>query len=351
MKKTKAKPTKWNLYKDGITQSMISEFMTCPAKFHNSYIRMIKPTSVNAGLIFGDVFHSILENVYTQRRDTGDLNRNEIKDIINASINKRTDHWREHVDTAGAFKAPKDVRDMFDAIDLAGTVADVYFQQWRRMQKKYTWISLEEVFKVKYKIPSSGNYTYFRGKIDGVVQLENGDHYLFETKTKGYCDMHSITATLPYNFQVLFYAAAYEKLHDVPIKGVIYNIIRRPGQRGKIGEDIAQLRARVKEEVKNNPDYYFYQIFHDMSDKRGKLCRKVWKEELAEILGSIENVYTGEGVPYRNINSCTLYGLCPYSMLCSTAPAGTEMTANDISTNPILLQRKRSDLFSELKVE
>lgn len=154
---------------------------------------------------------------------------------------------------------------------FAEAVLPAYFVKWggdfaggksvgvRHIIRPERWDELENQFAIPYKYPD-GKTTVVRGKRDAGF-LARKARWLLETKTKSRIDEEGIQDTLPTDLQVMLYlwAMAEESGWKSVPAGVLYNIIRTPGQRILKNEPLHVFLQRVAKEV-NNPkkfDHYF----------------------------------------------------------------------------------------------
>ncbi len=141
----------------------------------------------------------------------------------------------------------------------------------------------EEKFNVPYRLPSDRTVR-LRGKWDSVY-LENDGIWLQDNKTKGTIDEQQIRRQISYDLQMCFYLCALHLQVELdgiegpslrllsggcfPIKGVLFNVIRRPlsGGKGTIvqkkgsknipAETTEQYYARLAQYIKDEPATYF----------------------------------------------------------------------------------------------
>lgn len=66
----------------------------------------------------------------------------------------------------------------------------------------------------------------FEGRLDGLVKhIPTGEYWIWETKTAG--SITSLVESLPNDEQSTMYLWAARQIYDFPIKGVLYNILRK----------------------------------------------------------------------------------------------------------------------------
>jgi hypothetical protein len=168
----------------------------------------------------------------------------------------------------------------------------------------------EKTFRVPYKLPSGRTVTLL-GKWDSVDYVEDSEGkglWLQENKTKGDVDEIAISRQLSFDLQtMLYFVALYEcgltrVDHDDPdapytdlstksnIKGVRYNVIRRPlsGGRGTIRQKKGQTQTQFYEELRgiihNDPAYYFIRYKVAISTKEIERFRRRCLDPILESL-------------------------------------------------------------------
>lgn len=172
------------------------------------------------------------------------------------------------------------------------------YREWESALERYNYIDQEPVFCEPIKLPPvnfnpneviniripSGITIPLRGRIDEVIERPDG-MWIQENKTKSRIDISHIQDTLHANIQVMFYAVCSELKYGRPCKGVIYNVIRKPGQRQRQKESDEAYVKRIVEEMKEQPSYYFYRLQYAFG--QGVVDR--WKRE--ELLPLLYRVY------------------------------------------------------------
>lgn len=265
----------WRL-EHGISQSMLQKFIVDRDRFHMRVVRGLKPTDRKEAMEYGSIFHKLIEegarmgDSFTMLKLRGLMTQHAIH-------NKFDDKSRL-------------------LLNIALVQYEVY-HKWQSNLPKYKYIAQEPVFEEKYKLPATtwsptpeiyisipATDIIMRGRIDEVIEM-NGGIYIQENKTKSKIDLQHISDTVPENLQVMYYAVAAALKYKRPIKGFIYNIIRKPGQRIKVKESEPQYITRIKEEIEANPSYYFYRLAYNFPP--GAIAR--WERE--ELIPLLYQVY------------------------------------------------------------
>ena len=293
--------------RDGITVALLSRFRDC-RESAELYAQGWAQRGTSLAMTYGSISHGVLELVY---RDI------QLKKLRKLPSLQETKKYIRKVEVLWEKDNPKaDVKTLefkeFSFL-LAEATLPVYFEYWFKDIKEMTWLALEQVFKVPYKLSQFGfKDTYLYGKMDGVFK-SNGI-WLLETKTKGRIDEGSLVDTLPLNFQNNFYLSALRRMHKVKPSGVKYNIIRRTGFEQKKKESIVQFAKRCAADVRARPEFYF--IRYEIGIDKAEL--DAFDIELENQIVEFMQWWTGKLKHYRNPNQCeTKYGRCWALGICS----------------------------------
>lgn len=229
----------WDLYRDGITASMLSKFFICRERFRLNAVEGWSDKRLATALEFGSCFHDCHENhAAGYPISTEKLLSQFEKNRIQA---RNMDH-EERAEIA----------------EICGTVGVLfprYVEHWREMDQSFEYVAQEEKFEVPYTLPS-GRVLKLRGRIDAAYR-EGDQIWILETKTKGDIDEELLTATLQQDLQTMFYVLAFSLAHQVVPGGVLYNVIRRPGLRRRKEETLPDFLQRIGEDIDRRPEWYF----------------------------------------------------------------------------------------------
>lgn len=320
----------WELYRDGITQSMLQSFLKCKERFRLSNVEGLKLGGVRstAALDFGELFHRILEVVYgafgeaeDKAKFVADIPR-MVEEFIDKSYDAALEEYKEMPKGVEAFEAMQ--LKYVAAHELAVGYFEFHEKDWEELQ----WVELEKVFDIPYKT-LRGNTIRIRGKRDGGFRSRGG-LYLFETKTKGRIDNEFIIDTLGFDLQVGIYSDSLEYDYQEVPAGCLYNVARRPQLKRKYNESLTDFRERIRAHIASDPEHYYLRFPVTFSEDE----RSRWKNEFAHIVDELESWNEGQ-YRYRNQASCqTIYGSCPFLRLCSSGDTS--------------LYRRREGMFLEL---
>ena len=299
--------------RDGITQSILSSWLSCRVK---ARLGLEGWTSLRTGaaLQFGELAHGVLEDVYGEVRD-GKRKNAPNKEEVYGLIARRIKEWEEG--PKGSRAGADEKQQLEQNAALLEAVLPHYFTFWAEDDfRKTTWVALEQEFLVEmFGVP-------LRGKRDGVFKDKASGLSLFETKTKGQINEDNMRELLAFDFQSDFYNNTYMVETGLLPTGTRYNIIRRPGQKWStkpdkktgLRESLVQYRDRVEAEVIKDPAYYFlrYRISKtkaDMAEAQKELGLKV-----AEFL----DWHDGKLPTYKNETACVgKFGACHFLRICA----------------------------------
>lgn len=255
---------------DGITQSMLNYFLACRERFRLYYIEgWSAPPTFIAAIEYGHMWH-LCEEIWA-------------KDLSDK------DGWipflRDY--TEGLLKQyPLQTDQVLKWYNVCLVQFPVYQNYWKDHphQRNRTPLLKEVCFRVPYHLPS-GDRVILRGKWDSVDLIKLGakrEVWLQDHKTKYEINDEKIHKQLEFDLQSMFYLIAlryamendqYESLGKTKaswLKGIIYNVVRRPlsGGKGSIrqhqptkskpeGESLEEYYARLAGIIQADPDDYF----------------------------------------------------------------------------------------------
>ncbi len=281
---------------DGITQSILNTFMTCrqQAKF---YLDGWRTYDTSDAMRFGSLFHWLLQELYDAVRTGEEVALGRVTDLLEKY---ETDQQQISSSITAIQKLELDLA-MAEALILP------YMDHYPEDFTQKRWEGVESEFA------NDWNGFLLRGKMDGIYQVKKS-YWLLETKTKSRIEEGTLSDALAFDFQNLFYLLNAEIMLGKPIKGVLYNIVRRPSLRQKQLETMGEFCARIKQDVLDKPEHYFkrFEIVYD------KDTRKQFAQELKWKLRDFKAWSRGEIPTYKNETACTAKWTCRYLSACAS---------------------------------
>jgi len=361
---------------DGITYSLLCQFLNCRERFRVRVIEGLAPhDTFNHKIEFGSMWHACEEGLAVDE----DAWKGCLIDYANALCKRysmqqeQVEHWYR----------------------VCKAQFPLYVDYWQKHPDvtNRTPLLQEEKFRVPYKLPS-GRTVLLRGKWDS-VDLIKGDirHgtattgiWLQENKTKGDIREGLILKQLRFDLQTMLYMTAlWEEKKDpksnlfreksavkdggkltplwgtnVPILGVRYNVVRRPlsGGKGTIvrhkpsksnpaGESADDFYKRVEQYIKDEPETYFMRWKVEITAKDVETFRRTCLDPILENLcywwdyinqkDPAPEEY-GYGIHYRH----------PYGVYNALNEGGATDLDDYLDTGSEVGLRRIGDLFPEL---
>lgn len=241
-------------HKDGITQSLLGQFLSCRERFKLRVIDGLEPDEqLNVKLEYGNMFH-LCEETH--------LAGGEWKPVL-----------FHYVDSL-ALKYPLQSAEIDKWYNVCLVQYPIYLDHYKDYVSDYEPLLQEYSFSTKYRISGTRVVT-LRGKFDAVNITKDGEVWLQENKTKTEIDETSLLRQLPFDMQTCFYLIALRQMFVLvdpeTVQGVDYNVIRRPlsGGKGTIvqhkpsksnpaGETSEEYYGRLRGIIQSEPESYFW---------------------------------------------------------------------------------------------
>lgn len=264
----------------GVTFSLLSRFLVCRERFRLKVVEGLEADhGFNHRIEYGNMWHACEEALATTRKDDPHLL---------AGYERLP--W-ERALTECAKGLCRRYRTSQEQVEKWYNVCKVQFPEYvkfwegRRDVRGKETLFAERVFNVPYRLPS-GRTVRLRGKFDLVDLVTEGGKaslWLQEDKTKGDIDEQQLRRQLTFDLQTMLYLVALYNFDwsddpvqrtrvtkPFPIKGVRYNVVRRPlsGGKGTIvkhkptksnpqGETDAEYYERLREIIRGDPGFFF----------------------------------------------------------------------------------------------
>lgn len=313
----------------GVNATLLSKWVSCRQRALLD-LNGWTPTTGTPGQVFGIIAHEVLRDIYEKIRarkvkSPDDISKKSFRAIADGVVKK----WRE--------QNPRLSPQMEEELELIQMQIDVVLPLYFQCHKKdfdpkvLAWNAPEEKFEVPYAVPTQ-RYgvvrTFLRGRIDGSLVYPGSKRSLalFETKTKSRFDPATITDMLTNDRQVMIYFTAMRHDGRVPTD-LLYNVIRRPGQRltQKDG-DLLGLAKRLEKEVRGDMPHYFQRFRMRVT----KADLDAMEAQVAEHLRDFVLWWAGDVCHYKNSDHCeNKYGRCEFlGKLCGNGDVEKGATLN-----------------------
>lgn len=302
--KTKSKPELhnklfWDLDRDGMSQSMLMEFLACRERARLAYKEGWATVGTSHPITFGSLFHACLEKIFRHARVEGNVLEMNFKNIIENVIAD----YKEETIAEREWTLADAEETALDEGYLNVLLPEYVNQHWKK-DKKHEWILVEDEFM------NTIDDVIFRGKFDRVSRNVHGEVWLHETKTKYIFDP-AIQDRLSFDPQVMIYILNYKLSYKEMPAGFVYDMIQRPRIRRKQNESLKEFIARLKRDVDGT---YFKRIRMRVTQADFDYW---YKNEFKHMVREFREWAIGSSPTYRNPASCeTRYGSCKFVKVC-----------------------------------
>lgn len=295
-----------------LSVSSSKTLQTCLRKYFFQSIMRIEPNRRPSPLQIGGAFHLGTEGFYNKLEPKAVLNL--IRDQYNLEEQGCDDEW---------FIAQCEENRALTLAMMVGYMVHYRNDEFIDMKPEAEFTVLlheEKDFRV-----------FIRGFIDGVYKMRgpNGKEswWLLENKTHGENDIDKYKKKLAMDIQSTIYLFAGETEYEIPLSGVLYNMVKKAQLKQGAKESPRQFYERLKLDYISRPDNYFkrHYIYRSPEEKDElkfelvEMARDLLeKKKRAKVIGDFAAFY-------RNTNACAGFGMCPFLSICSN-PASAEQT-------------------------
>lgn len=228
---------------DGITFSLLSRFLVCRERFRCYVVEGLKPADgFNHRLEFGNMWH-ICEECHAAGRVWEPLVTEYARGLAKKYFTQQAEIGNWH--------------------GICLTMFPLYVEHWATHPdvKSRTPLLEEQAFNVPYKLPS-GREVKLRGKWDSVDLVNKDGIYLQENKTKSDINEVQLRRQLTFDLQTMIYMVALSYSEDIgsmphTLKGIRYNVVKRPRQYQGKKESHDQFLERLRGIISDSPEEFF----------------------------------------------------------------------------------------------
>lgn len=266
-----------------LSHSQLNSYKDCRRKYHHEYNKKMAPRKAFFPFVFGGATHSALEEFYNSN------GKNSAK-LMKLAINEEFDA----VDKGPL--TPDEILDVECQRAMVHGICEVYPKIYKGDFQEFKTFLVEHHFELDFGT-HAGFKLLYQGFIDGLFQDEAGDWWVFETKTKRYnkpgsADNQAFIKKVHIDNQVLGYIHGGKQILErlgykgaVP-KGVIYNVIQKPGIKKKKAESQRDFQTRIREEYTRYAEEKEYFARYPLQLKQERVDdwwgeMKLWLMEIA----------------------------------------------------------------------
>lgn len=276
--------------------SAIQEFLTCNAKFRHSYLRKMFPRKKQDFFVFGEALHRFKEVFY--RTQDGKLALKQVGDIF------------EKVDK-GLLNREETHSLMVDLQTALG-IATAYPLFYKQDFDEYDKFLTEQKFCFKLE----NGHEYF-GTIDCLLKDHAGDWWIGETKTAAASTINDdYFERVKIDSQVSGYMHGGKSILGFFPRGVIYDVIKKPSIRLKMGESLSAFQKRVFQEYTQfakEKEYFQRQQLMVATHRLDEWLRDV--NHITTLMAT--KIQNKDKTWIKNTGACRAYfGTCPYMTAC-----------------------------------
>lgn len=335
----------------GITQSMLVRFLSCRERFRLKYVLGLElPDKWTKTLGYGNMWHACEEGLAQGGSDQ--VWRGKLAEHVRPLYNRYPMQREE--------------------LDKWWNVCSVQFPEYVKYWAEHPDVInrrplyQEKVFDVPRRLPS-GRVARLRGKFDSVDDI-SGFVYLQENKSKGDIDRQQVERQLRFDLQTMLYVVA---LRDTctpgSVRGVRYNVVRRPlsGGKGSIqphkakstktkitpAETAEEFYERLRRDyIAAEPDYWFFRIRAEISDRDVEVFTTTCLDPILENLCSwYEQVTDQSGWKCGTMLSPPLNYRTPFGVYSALEEGGATEYDCCLETGTEIGLRRVHNLFPELQ--
>ena len=245
----------------GVTQGLLGRWLACKERFRLLAMEGWKPADrLESRMEWGSLWHCAEEALAGLSLTVG-TSRNAWENALTT--------YAKHL----CQRYPMEQQQVEAMYGVIKTMFPVYVAHWAKNDqvKERTPLLQEYSFDVPFKLPS-GRIVRLRGKWDAVDLVGKGKAagvWLFETKTKSDPDEQQIIRQLSFDLQTLLYLVALQEYRndlsqsgstikgDWPLRGVRYNVVRRPRQYQGKKETRQEFLERLGAIIAASPGEFF----------------------------------------------------------------------------------------------
>lgn len=276
-----------------LSYSSIDTFQSCQRKYYYSRVLRVQPKKRPTYFVVGEAIHAFLEQHYKGMPNPSGAIDEVFKKVSTSLMDADQVHYL--------------ACDLAMSKGIAGAYPKFYEQDFHT----YTKFVPEQKFELNF---GPFNYTGF---LDMLMQDAAGDWWILETKTVSAQTMSDdYLQRVKIDWQVTGYMYAARKILGVLPRGVVYNVIKKPGIRLKKGETKSTFQTRVRDEYSKFAHEKGYFTRAEVLIGMGQL--KMWKSEVMQVGADIVSRHESKKQQWPMSTGACIgkYGSCQYLPAC-----------------------------------
>lgn len=309
--KSKKSIYRYDMWRDGISQSMLQTRMDCTEKSRLGTALGWTPMGNSKPLVWGDLWHTAQSLYFKELKRGKSSSVKYYLSKVKQWIEETSFIWLDQQGTHVTTEQKDNCRTYLAEIEM---LMPFYIQRWFRYDSIVKWLYVEDNFKVEL----GDGLPPLVGKFDRVYE-KNKKIVLTETKTKGQWSSN-LMDWLPLDIQLGTYLTALKLKLLQNADEVSYDIIRRPQERQKVNESQKDFLARIAARVTKEPDHYFSRYVVEFLPADIALHYKRTKELVSQYAQFHSGLKKEKRCLDYNSAMCEgRYGTCPFLAVCSKA--------------------------------
>lgn len=301
--------------RDGVTQSQLAVWLECREKARQRFILGWQESRISFPLCFGSITHNVIQSY----RLTVGLHKDPASEMTQRSwIDRSATRWlREEGNGSSENEETAEL-----SAALLYRLFPQYVAKWGADDSKLRWPLVEEKFR--YELDG----LVMVGKIDALAEDKREKTILYETKNKSWI-RDKLFDWLPLDLQLGYYLSGFEIAQEaIATSGgdyvpaypdtVVYDVLKRPGERRKKDESLNDFADRCGENASKDEEA-FQRFRMDLTDaERRRQKRSSWGKLLAFTEWCDKTRSETDIDPLYNPGACEgKYGTCPFLGTCA----------------------------------
>lgn len=279
-----------------LTHSRIMARQQCPMKEHLHYVERLRPCEIQWSLTIGTAWHRGIEELAKGASED---------EAVRAGLAALD--WIRPANEEEQYK-----------LDLERARVEVMIRFAVRRFRPRKTVAVEKEFLLPIVNPATRRKSRkfaLGGKVDAIVEDEDGELWILENKTVG-TSLEQFRGSYGLSHQLTTYVYAVSRMLERPVAGVIVRAIVKsraePKKKGgEIVESWDEYKARLLEMYETESEKYLSEdVVLRSTEQIEQFERELWLE-------TQERLWQEKtGIIRHNTANCSLYGGCPFRPLC-----------------------------------